>query len=80
MAEDLGLVVSVLRPAVAQAERFRLFHPGGWGHGVSASDQARSGRIAMTDDKSRRVEVKDEDQTIAAAEVTPLDNSEGTAP
>jgi hypothetical protein len=34
----------------------------------------------MTDDKSRRVEVKDEDQTIAAAEVTPLDNSEGTAP
>jgi hypothetical protein len=32
----------------------------------------------MTGDKSRRVEVKDEDQTIAAAEVTPLDNSEGT--
>jgi hypothetical protein len=32
----------------------------------------------MTDDKYRRVEVKDEDQTIAAAEVTPLDNSEGT--
>jgi hypothetical protein len=32
----------------------------------------------MTGDKSRRVEVKDEDQTIAAAEVTPLDNPEGT--
>jgi hypothetical protein len=32
----------------------------------------------MTGDKSRRVEVKDEDQTIAAAEVTQLDNSEGT--
>jgi uncharacterized phage protein gp47/JayE len=32
----------------------------------------------MTDDKSRRIEVKDEDQTIAAAEVTPLDNSGGT--
>jgi uncharacterized phage protein gp47/JayE len=32
----------------------------------------------MTGDKSRRVEVKDEDQTIAAAEVTPLDNSAGT--
>lgn len=32
----------------------------------------------MTGDKSRRVEVKDEDQTIAAAEVTPLDSSEGT--
>jgi hypothetical protein len=32
----------------------------------------------MTSDKSRRVEVKDEDQTVAAAEVTPLENSEGT--
>jgi len=32
----------------------------------------------MTSDKSRRVEIKDEDQTVAAAEVTPLDNSEGT--
>jgi len=32
----------------------------------------------MTDDKSRRIEVKDEDQTIAAAQVTLLDNSEGT--
>jgi uncharacterized phage protein gp47/JayE len=29
-------------------------------------------------DKSRRVEVKDGDQTLAAAEVTPLDNAEGT--
>lgn len=32
----------------------------------------------MTSDKSRRVEVKDDDKTIAAAEVTPLDDSEGT--
>jgi hypothetical protein len=32
----------------------------------------------MTGDKSRRIEVKDENQTIAAAEVTPLDNSAGT--
>ena len=32
----------------------------------------------MTGDKSRRIEVKDEDQTIAAAEVEPLDDSEGT--
>jgi hypothetical protein len=32
----------------------------------------------MTSDKSRRVEVKDEDETIAAAEVTPSDVSEGT--
>jgi len=32
----------------------------------------------MTSDKSRRVEVKDEDQTVAAAEVTPLDDPEGT--
>jgi hypothetical protein len=32
----------------------------------------------VTGDKSRRIEVKDEDQTIAAAEVTPIDNSEGT--
>lgn len=32
----------------------------------------------MTGDKSRRIEVKDEDQTIAAAKVTPLDNPEGT--
>ena len=33
----------------------------------------------MTSDKSRRVEVKDENQTVAAAEVTPVDNSGGTA-
>jgi hypothetical protein len=32
----------------------------------------------MASDKSRRVEVKDEDQTVAAAEVTPLDDPEGT--
>ena len=32
----------------------------------------------MTGDKPRRIEVKHEDQTIAAAEVTLLDNSEGT--
>jgi hypothetical protein len=32
----------------------------------------------MTGDKSRRIEVKAEDQTIGAAEVTPLDNSGGT--
>jgi hypothetical protein len=32
----------------------------------------------MTSDKSRRVEIKDEDKTIAAAEVTPLDDDEGT--
>ena len=32
----------------------------------------------MTSDKSRRVEVKNEDQTVAAAEVTPLENPEGT--
>ena len=30
-------------------------------------------------DKSRRVEVKDGDQTVAAAEVTTLDNAGGTA-
>ena len=32
----------------------------------------------MSSDKSRRVEVKDNDQTVAAAEVTPLDDLEGT--
>ena len=32
----------------------------------------------MTGEKPRRIEVKHEDQTIAAAEVTLLDNSEGT--
>jgi uncharacterized phage protein gp47/JayE len=32
----------------------------------------------MTSNKSRRVEIKDEDKTIAAADVTPLDDSEGT--
>jgi hypothetical protein len=32
----------------------------------------------MTSDKSRHVEVKDEDQTVAAAEVTPLDDPAGT--
>jgi len=32
----------------------------------------------MTSDKSRRVEVKKEDQTIAAANVTPLDDPAGT--
>jgi hypothetical protein len=32
----------------------------------------------MTSDKSRRVEIKEEGQTVAAAEVTPLDDPEGT--
>jgi uncharacterized phage protein gp47/JayE len=32
----------------------------------------------MTSDKSRRIEIKDDDKTIAAAEVTPLDDHEGT--
>ncbi|MCW2931807.1 MAG: hypothetical protein JWM19_2769 [Actinomycetia bacterium] len=32
----------------------------------------------MSSDKSRRVEVKDEDKTIAAADVTPLEDSAGT--
>ena len=32
----------------------------------------------MTSDKTRRVEVTNEDQTVAAAEVTPLENPEGT--
>ncbi len=31
----------------------------------------------MTDDKPRRIEVKDGDQTVAAAEVTKPDNAEG---
>jgi hypothetical protein len=39
------------------------------------SVQVREG--AMTNDKSRRVEVKDEDKTVAAAEVTPPDDPEG---
>ena len=60
-------------------ERLRLFYSGGRGHRAScASDQARSREDAMTGDNSRRIEVKDEDQTIAAAEVTPVDDSEGT--
>ena len=29
-------------------------------------------------DKSRHVEVKEDDKTVAAAQVTPLDNAEGT--
>jgi uncharacterized phage protein gp47/JayE len=32
----------------------------------------------MTSDKSRRVEVKDDGETVAAAEVTPLEDPEGT--
>ena len=32
----------------------------------------------MTSDQSRRVEVKDDGETVAAAEVTPLEGSEGT--
>jgi hypothetical protein len=32
----------------------------------------------MTSNKSRRIEIKDEDKTIAAAEVTPLDDAGGT--
>ena len=32
----------------------------------------------MASEKPRRVEVKDEDMTVAAAEVTPLDDAEGT--
>ena len=32
----------------------------------------------MTSDQPRRVEVKDDGETVAAAEVTPLEDSEGT--
>jgi hypothetical protein len=32
----------------------------------------------MSSDKSRRIEVQNESQTVAAAEVTPIDTSEGT--
>jgi hypothetical protein len=32
----------------------------------------------MTSEKSRRVEIKDDDKTIATAEVTPLEDSAGT--
>jgi hypothetical protein len=32
----------------------------------------------MTSDRPRRVEVKDNGETVAAAEVTPLEDSEGT--
>jgi hypothetical protein len=56
----------------------RQFHPSGYGQGLDALPNSPSPReIAMTGDKTRRVEVKDEDHTIAAAEVTPLDDSGG---
>jgi hypothetical protein len=32
----------------------------------------------MTSDNTRRVEIKDDEKTIAAAEVTPLEDSDGT--
>jgi hypothetical protein len=34
--------------------------------------------VIMPSDESRRVEIKKEDQTVAAAEVTPLEHPEGT--
>jgi hypothetical protein len=47
--------------------------------GLRGSDQMRIPGDAMTSpDKSRHVEVKDGDQTVAAADVTTLDNADGT--
>src|SRR5262249_53960771 len=52
-----------------------LFHPGGRGQGLP--DRTRSQESAMTsDDKPRRVEVRDGDQTVAAAELA--ERAEGT--
>jgi hypothetical protein len=48
---------------------------------MGCTDEIRPGfqENAMTSpDKSRHVEVKDGDQTVAAAEVTTVDNAEGT--
>jgi hypothetical protein len=48
--------------------------------GLCGSDQTWIQEGVMSSpDKSRRVEVKDGDQTVAAAEVTTLDVAEGTA-
>jgi hypothetical protein len=47
--------------------------------GLCRPDQTWIRESVMTsDDKSRRVEVKDGDQTVAAAKVTTVDTSEGT--
>jgi hypothetical protein len=47
--------------------------------GLCGSDQTWIPESAMTSpDKSRRVEIKDGDQTVAAAEVTTVEHAEGT--
>jgi hypothetical protein len=47
--------------------------------GLCGSDRTGRQESAVTSpDKSRRVEVKDGDQTVAAAEVIPVENAEGT--
>jgi hypothetical protein len=45
------------------------------GRGLGARSVQVSVGSAMTSDKSRRVEIRDEDKTVAAAEVTPLEDS-----
>jgi uncharacterized phage protein gp47/JayE len=59
----------LLEATTRQAKR-GLFGCGARGHGLTGPDPASSQETAMaTDDKSRRVEVSDGDQTIAAAQV-----------
>jgi hypothetical protein len=55
------------------------FTPAVSGMGLCVSDQARSQDGAMTSSvEPRRIEVKDGDQTVAAAEVTTVEHAEGT--
>src|SRR5689334_17747318 len=58
-------------------QRFWLFHPDSRGHGCTGSDPGRSRESPMSsDNKSCRVEVKDGDQPVAAAEAAK--HAEGT--
>jgi hypothetical protein len=63
-------------------ERFRLFHPVAAGMASARQIRPGSGRIAMTDDKSRRVEVRASlvDAVMDLSEVQDSSRMEATVP
>jgi hypothetical protein len=52
------------------SELSRPFHLGGRGYGFTDRVTICQESAVTSEDKSRRIEVKDDDQTVAAAEVT----------
>ena len=57
---------------------FWLFHPYGRGQGPMRTELGQIPESAMTSPDKSRVEVKDDDQVVAAAEVTTREQAEGT--